>query len=77
MRDALDDQIDAYEALLPQIKKEHGSGWVVVAGKRPVRVFRDFAAAAGFARDNLSDQQVLIRHTDEAALTAPFVHIEG
>lgn len=77
MRDALDEQIEAYEALLPQIKKKYGSVWAVVAGRKLVQTFTDFAGAAGYVKDHLAGEQALIRHTDEGTLTAPFVHIEG
>ncbi len=74
MRDALDEQIDAYEALLPLIKREHGSGWVLVAGRNLIRVFESFPEAARYARDHFGPQQVLIRHTDERSVeSAPFV----
>ena len=36
MRDALDEQIEAYEALLPSIRKQHGSVWVLIADGQPV-----------------------------------------
>ncbi|WP_374575182.1 hypothetical protein [Phenylobacterium sp.] len=75
MRDALDEQIEAFEALLPQIKQEYGSVWVLVAHGRLIQTFPDFPAAAEYARAELSGDQVLIRHTDEGELTAPFVDI--
>lgn len=77
MRDALDEQIEFYEAHLPDIKKRYGSAWVVVAHRAVVQSFPKFEAAAQYAQEHLGGEQVLIRHTDEAAATAPFVHIEG
>jgi hypothetical protein len=77
MHDALDKLIDAFENLLPRIVGEHGHGWVVFAGPELVNRFADFPEAAKFAQDHYDKCPVLIRHTDEAALTAPFVHIRG
>ncbi len=74
--DALDEQIAAYEGLLPSIKREYGSVWALVAHRELVSTFREFAAASRYAREHLGGEQVLIRHTDEQpAETAPFVHI--
>jgi hypothetical protein len=76
MRDALDEQIEAYEALRPTIKRDFGSVWVLVADRQLVRTFPAFSAAARYAREHYSKQQVLIRHTDEKKLeTAPFIHV--
>jgi hypothetical protein len=77
MRDALDEQIDYFEAHLDVIRKKYGSVWAVVAGKKVVRTFAEFPAAADFASQALGGQQVLIRHTNEGVLTAPFVLVEG
>ena len=77
MRDALDDQIEAYEALLPTIKKTYGSVWALVAGRKLIETFAEFPAAARYAIEHHGGEQVLIRHTDEQAETAPYVHIEG
>jgi hypothetical protein len=76
MPDALDEQIKAYEALLPAIKREHGSVWVLVADRRLIKTFAAFPAAAGYARTHFAAHQVLIRHTDERKLeSAPFVQV--
>ncbi len=74
--DALDEQIAAYQDLLPGIKQEYGSVWALVAHSKLISTFRDFSTAAKYARKHLGAEQVLIRHTDERATeTAPFVHI--
>ena len=76
MRDALDDQIEAYEELLPVIKRDHGSVWVLIADRQLIKTFPAFAAAARFARERYGKQQVLIRHTDERKTEdAPFVQV--
>jgi hypothetical protein len=75
MRDALDDQIEFYEARLPDIKEKYGAAWVLVAHLEVVQAFPKFEAAAQYAQEHLGGEQVLIRHTEEAALTAPFVDI--
>lgn len=75
--DVLDDQIAAYEAMLPSLQQKHGDVWVIVAAEKLAGTFEKFADAAQYVKQHLGAQQVLIRHTHEAALTAPFVHIEG
>jgi hypothetical protein len=80
MRDALDDQIEAYESLLPSIRRENRSGWVLVADRQLVKIFTSFPEAARYARQRFGSKQVLIRHTEERELeSAPFVqvHAEG
>jgi hypothetical protein len=63
--------------MLPKLQKEFGACWVVMADSTLQKTFRDFSSAADFALQKFADKQVLIRHTHEALLTAPFVHIEG
>jgi hypothetical protein len=76
MPDDLDAEIAAYEALLPTIKRDHGSVWVLVADRRLVKTFPAFSAAARYAREHFGRRPVLIRHTDERAIeTAPFVQV--
>ncbi len=76
MRDALDEQIEAYEALLPEIKRKHGSVWALVADRKLVKTFQAFPDAARYARDNFGKRPVLIRHTDSRKLeSAPFIHV--
>ena len=76
MRDALDEQIEAFEALLPDIRRQRGQVWVLVANSRLVETFDTFADAARHARTHFDAQQVLIRHTDERKLeTAPFLNL--
>lgn len=77
MRDALDDQIDAYHALLPQLRERYGSVWALVAGRMLVSTFPDFSSAARYADAHLPAEQVLIRHTDEKPEFVPFVHIDA
>lgn len=74
--DALDEQIAAYEDLLPRIKREYGSVWALVAHQELISTFAEFSAASRYARKHLGAEQVLIRHTDERPVeTAPFIHI--
>ena len=76
MRDALDEQIEAYEALLPSIRKQHGSVWVLIADGQLIETFDAFSAAAKYARASYGQKQVLIRHTDERTLeSATFVQV--
>ena len=76
MADALDEQIEAFQALLPEIKARHGSTWVLIADRQLVGAFPSFPAAARFASETYGRQEVLIRHTDERlAESAPFVQV--
>jgi hypothetical protein len=75
MPDDLDEQIEAYEALLPQIKKEHGSVWALIAERRLVKTFAAFGDAARYAHENFGKRPVLIRHTDSRKVeTVPYLH---
>ena len=69
-------QIEAYQRLLPAIRRDYGSVWALVAREKLVRTFTDFAAAAAYAIDYYDNEQVLIRHTDERIETAPFVMLD-
>jgi hypothetical protein len=74
MRDALDEQIEAYEALLPAIRRKHGPVWVLMSDRKVVETFETFSDAARYAAKRFGKQQVLIRHTDEKAMeSAPFM----
>jgi hypothetical protein len=78
MRDALDEQIEAYEALLPTIKREFGSVWALVAGRDQFKTFTTFPEAARYAREHYGKAPVLIRHTDDRKTeTAPFLHVHS
>ena len=78
MCDALDEQIEVFEALLPEIKRRHGSVWALVADRRLVKTFRVFPDAARYARDHYGTAPVLIRHTDSRKFeNAPFIHIHA
>lgn len=74
MRDALDDQIDFFEAHLPGIRSKYGSVWAIVADQEVVETFAEFPDAARYANDHFGKREVLIRHTDEQrSEMAPFV----
>lgn len=78
MRDPLDDQIEAYEKLLPAIREKHGSVWALVAHKELIETFKAFPDAARYAREHFGKEPVLIRHTDGRKLeTAPFIHVHA
>ena len=78
MSDELDEQIEAYEALLPQIKREHGSAWVLMADRKLVKTFSAFGDAARYAHEHFGETQVLIRHTDSKTTeTAPYIHVHA
>lgn len=73
--DAIDQEIIAYQHLLPAIRASHGSVWALVADATLVSTFRDFPSAARYADEHYGTRPVLIRHTDEQVETAPFVHV--
>lgn len=78
MRDALDDEIEAYEALHSTIKSQHGSVWALIADRKLVKTFVQFRDAAAYARATFGEKPVLIRHTDSRKQeTAPFIHVHS
>lgn len=78
MKDALDDLIALFDELRPQLRKEKGSVWAVVADRKSVKTFKSFPEAAQYAHDRYGTRQVLIRHTDGGQVeTAPFIHVRA
>lgn len=78
MRDALDDQIEAYDEQLADLRRVYGKTWVLMVNRRLVSTFREFADAARYADQHHGDVQVLIRHTFEAEReTAPFLYLHA
>lgn len=76
MRDALDEQIEAFEALRPEIRARLGPVWVLMADGDVIGTFNAFVDAARHARAKCALQSILIRHTDEREVeTAPFLHL--
>jgi len=73
MRDALDEQIEAFERLAPTLKEKHPGAWVVVARSEFQAAFPDFAAAALYAEAHFPAEQVLIRNTWPRTEFAPFI----
>ena len=71
----LEREIRAYQAMLPDIVREHGSVWAVVAHERLVKTFRDFSDAARFVDANYRNTDVLIRHTHAVQDSAPFLAV--
>lgn len=78
MPDTLSEQIEAYEALHADIKREHGSVWVIVAGSKVVSTFKELSSAVRYANTHFGEEPVLIRHTDERRReSAPFVQLRA
>jgi hypothetical protein len=76
MRDVLDELIEAFNRLLPSIKREHGHRWVIFDGEHRIIAFNAFSDAARYAREHYGATPVLIRHTDERKIeTAPFIRL--
>lgn len=70
----LEREIRAYEAMLPELQKQHGAVWAVVAQEKLIQTFTGFADAARFVNAHHADG-ALIRHTNQHKETAPFVEI--
>ena len=77
VRDALDDLIDRYFELLPDIRRLHGSTWALIADGALVGAFPDFSSAADHMAEHFEGRQVLIRHTDEKPVFVPYVHLSA
>ncbi len=77
MPDILDEQIEVYKALLPELVAKHGPVWALVADRKLVGTFGEFSDAARFAETTFGNKTVLIRHTSERPETAPFILVEG
>lgn len=73
MPDALQQQLEAYRRLRPQLVAENQNGWALIAREALVRVFNEFEEAARYADQHYSNEQVLIRHTAEHRGVAPFI----
>lgn len=73
MPDALDKQIEAFDRLLPSIRKQKGGTWVVIARGELQDTFTDFSKAAIYAEEHFPDEQVLIRNTEAKEEFAPFI----
>jgi hypothetical protein len=75
MPDVLDDLIAVFDELLPQLKREQGSVWAVVADRKSIATFKSFPDAARYAHNKYGARPVLIRHTEATkAESAPFIH---
>lgn len=73
----LEQEIAAFEAMLPKLRKEHGEAWAVVAGSDLQGAFSAFEDAASFAVQRCADRPFLIRHTHQHPAQIPFVAIEA
>lgn len=75
--DALEQEIKAFTAMLPELRRTHGSIWAVLVGSDFKAGFADFSHAAEYAVQNFPDRQFLIRHTQQHTAHIPFVAIEA
>lgn len=74
----LDQEIEAYQSLLPTIKAKHGRVWALIADRQLAGTFAGFGEAARFAAEHYGKRAVLIRHTDSRSVeTAPFLHVHS
>jgi hypothetical protein len=76
MRDALDEQIETFEELLPVIRAQHSGTWALIARRALQGTFEDFSAAAIYAEEYFPDEQVLIRNTEAKEEFAPFILLD-
>jgi hypothetical protein len=77
MPDALDEQIEKFEELLPMLRTEHRGTWALIARRALQGTFEDFSAAAIYAEEHFPDEQVLIRDTEAKEEFAPFILLEA
>lgn len=77
MADVLDQEIRAFEKMLPNLRKEFGSVWAVVVGDDLKGSFSDFEGAALFAVEKFANDSVLIRHTQEHIAHIPFIAVDA
>ena len=75
MDTALSEEIRAFEQLLPKLRQDCGSAWIVMVDKVLKASFSEFQQAAKFAIDKFPDRQFLIRHTDQQQVDLPFVSV--
>jgi hypothetical protein len=73
----LAEKISKYREILPEIREEFGSVWVVLADDDLSRTFDKFSEAADYAIQNFTPGSYLIRHTDERRETIPYAVIEA
>jgi hypothetical protein len=76
MPDALDEQIEKFEELLPVIRAQDRGAWALIARRELQGVFKDFTEAAIYAEEHFPDEQVLIRDTEAKEQFAPFILLE-
>lgn len=76
MRDALDEQIETFNSLLPELRDTYGEVWALIVNRQLVGTFKEFANAARYVIEHQITERLLIRHTYQKLETAPFVHIE-
>lgn len=74
---ALEQEIVAFNAMLPKLRQEYGSVWAVLVDRAFKASFADFGQAAKYAVENFPDKPFLIRHTEQHAPHIPFVAIEA
>ena len=74
---ALEQEIAAFDAMLPVLRREYGSIWAVLADGDFKAGFTDFGQAAEYAVAHLPDKTFLIRHTEQHVPHIPFVAIEA
>ena len=73
----MSETISAFPAQRPRLLREHGPAWVVFVGSEFKGAFKEFDEAATYALSKLSDEQFLIRHTEEHIPHVPLVVVEA
>lgn len=74
---ALETEISAFQAMLPELRRTHGPVWAVLVGADFKGGFREFSKAAEFAVSNFSGKPFLIRHTEQHPAHIPFLAIDA
>lgn len=73
MTTSLDQDIEAFEAMLPSLRQRFGSVWAVLVDRDFKASFPEFQGAATYAVENFGDRDFLIRHTDQHVPHIPFI----
>jgi hypothetical protein len=73
----LEQEISALHRMLPGLRGDQRTGWVVIVGEDFKGNFGSFEDAAAFAMDQFPSEDFLIRHTDAPIPQVPFVVLES
>jgi hypothetical protein len=67
----IQDEIDAFERMQSQLEAEHLGRWVLIFGRKLIRVYESFESAANDAVDQFGSGPFLIRQVGAPPITLP------